>query len=61
MQGVTLLVAEVVTFIIRDEVDDRPVRQSRRLVKHDAPVLDACSKGAHVATIRASAMPRNHE
>jgi hypothetical protein len=43
MQGATFLVREVVAFIIHDEVDDRPITQSRRLVEYDASVLNACS------------------
>jgi hypothetical protein len=43
MQGATLLVREVVAFVIRNEVNDRPITQSRRLVEYDASVLNACS------------------
>jgi len=32
MQGATLFVREVVTFIVRDKVDDRSIAQSRGLV-----------------------------
>jgi hypothetical protein len=43
MQGPALLVREVVAFVIRDEVDNRPITQSRRLVEYDASVFNACS------------------
>jgi hypothetical protein len=43
MQGATLLVREVVAFIICDEVDDRPITQSRRLVEYYASLLNAGS------------------
>jgi hypothetical protein len=59
MQGVTLFIREVVAFIIGNQVDNRPVRPGGRLVEYDAPVLNACSQGAHVATIRTSTLPRN--
>ena len=59
MQGATLLIREVVTFVIGNEVDHCPIRQSRGLVQHDATVANLCFKRAHVATIRASAKPRN--
>jgi hypothetical protein len=59
MQGVTLLIREVVAFIIGNQVDYRPVPQGGRFVEYDAPVLNACSEGAHVANIRASALHRN--
>ncbi len=61
MQGAPLFFREVVTFIICHKVDDRPVPQSGRLVKHDAAILNARSEGAHGATIRAYSMPRNSE
>lgn len=61
MQSSTLLIREVVTFIIRDEVDHCPIRQRCRFVEHDAPVANLCFKWAHFATIRASAKPRNRQ
>lgn len=56
--GATLFFAEIVTFIVRDEVDDRTVRQSRRLVENGASVLDACSEGANGPTVRSSTLRR---
>jgi hypothetical protein len=61
MQGAPLFTGKVIAFIIGNEVDDRPVSQGRRLVEHDAPILDARSEGAHIATIRACEMTRNPE
>jgi hypothetical protein len=61
VEGATLPVREIVTFIIRDEVDDRPFAQSGRLVKHNAPVLNARSQGAHIVNytgFRDASQPR---
>ena len=43
MQSAALLVREVVAFVIRDEVDNRPITQSRRLVEYYASLLNAGS------------------
>lgn len=61
MQGAAFVLGKIVTFIVRDEVDYGPFTQGRRLVKHDAPVLNTRSEGAHVLTIRPSVTPRNAE
>ena len=34
---------EGVAFIVDDEVEDRPLRQTRRFVYHQPPVFDACA------------------
>jgi hypothetical protein len=57
-----LFVRKVVAFVIRDEVEDRAVSQSRRFIEDDAPVLNPGSEGLHTPTIRASPrapQPRN--
>ena len=40
MQCETLLISEVVTFVVRNEVDDCPVRQGRRFVQDQTTLLD---------------------
>jgi hypothetical protein len=61
VQGTALFLGEIVTFIVRDEVDYGPFAQRGRLVENDAPVLNARSEGAHVSTIRPSVASRNAE
>ena len=57
MQRATLLVAEVVTFVISDQVDNRPIGQGGRLIENEPPVLDTGSERAHAATLRLSRVP----
>lgn len=59
MQSATFFIREVIAFVIRDEIDESSVGQRRRFVETDAPVLNGCSKGAHVPTIRACSAARN--
>ncbi len=56
MQGLSLIVREVVTLVVRNEVDNRPLGQSGRLVENEPPVLDTRLERAHVATLRVSAV-----
>ncbi len=56
MQGLALIVREVVTLVVRNEVDNRPLGQSGRLVENEPPVLDTRLERAHVATVRVSAV-----
>ena len=51
MQCATLLVGQIVTFVVRDEVDDCPIGERRRLIQNEA------TKRAHAATVRRSEMP----
>lgn len=57
MQGAALVVSEVVTLVVRHEVDNRPLGQSGRLVENKPPLFDTGSERAHVATVRVSSMP----
>ncbi len=43
VQRSTFLVSQVVPFVVRDEVDDGPIGESRRLVQDEATFLDASS------------------
>src|SRR5207248_10738861 len=45
VQGAAFLIREVVTFIIRNEVDYSPIGQSRGLVEHDAPLRTCALSG----------------
>jgi hypothetical protein len=47
MEGATLLVGQVVAFVIKNEVDDGAVRQGRRFVKDQAALLDTRPKTTH--------------
>jgi len=43
----------VITFVVRNQVDNRRFGQRGRLVQNEPrPVLDPCSERAHVATVR---------
>ena len=57
MQGSALLVSQVVTLIVRDQIDDGPVGQGRGFIEDEAPLLDARSERAHGATVRVFALP----
>ena len=57
MKCAALVVGEIITFVIRQEVDNRPFGQGRRLVEDQASLLDMGSERAHVATVRLSERP----
>jgi len=52
VQRAAVLVRKVVTFVVGDEIDDRPIGQRRRLVQDESPLLDAGSQRAHAPTVR---------
>ena len=54
MQGAALIVRELVTVVVRDEVDNRSLGQGSRLVQDEPTLFDSRSKWAHVATVRIS-------
>jgi hypothetical protein len=45
VQGATFLVAEVVTLVVRDQVDNSPFGQRGRLVENEPPLLDTVLGG----------------
>lgn len=51
VQGPPLLVGEVITFVICNQIDNRPLGQGCRLVENELPLLDTCSERAHIATL----------
>lgn len=57
MQVTALLVGQVITVVIGDQIDDGPVRQGSRLVENKPPVLDTCSQWTHATTVRSLRMP----
>ena len=57
MQRTTLAIREVVTLVVRHEVDNRPLGQGRWLVQDKPPVLDSRSEWAHVTTVRVWGKP----
>jgi hypothetical protein len=57
VQSAALDVRQIVTFVIGHEIDGRPFRQGGRLIEDQSPVLDACSKRAHMVTVRLSLTP----
>ena len=54
MQGAALVVGEVITFVVGNQIDNRAFRQGCRLVENKAALLDTCSEWAHAATVRLS-------
>src|SRR6267143_1118432 len=54
MQSAALLVGEVITFVVNNQIDNHPLRQGCRLVQNEPAVLDPRSKRAHGATLRVS-------
>jgi hypothetical protein len=54
VQGPTLVVGEVITFVVSHQIDNRTLGQGRPLVQNESPLLDTCSETAHVPTVRLS-------
>jgi hypothetical protein len=54
VQSAALLVCEVITFVVGNQVDNRAFGQGCRLVENKAALLDTCSEWAHAATVRLS-------
>jgi len=50
VEALALLVVESVVLVVRDELQDRPVRQVRRFVDDDATVLDRGADGHGLET-----------
>ena len=57
VQRAALVVREIVTLIVGDEVDNRSFGQARRLVEDEPPLFDSRSEWGHVATVRVSCRP----
>ena len=55
VQRTALLVRKVVTFVVGDEIDDRPIGERGRLVQDEATLFDAGSERGHLPTVRRSA------
>ena len=54
MQSPALVIRQVVTFVVSNEVDDRAFRQRGRLVKYESPLFNAGSQWAHTVNVRLS-------
>ena len=52
MQSAALLISEIITFVVCDEIHHCSVRECGRLIKDEAPILDAGSERAHALTVR---------
>jgi hypothetical protein len=57
VERATLLVGEVIAFVISDQVDNRPIGQSSRLIENEPPILDTRAEGIHATTVRLSRLP----
>ena len=52
MQGLTLLVGQIVTVIVDDQFQLRTLRQLGRFVEAQSPVLHTRAQRGHVITVR---------
>ncbi len=57
MQRTSLLVGEVITFIVSHQVNERSFGESRRLIKNKPTFLHARSESTHVPTVRVPNRP----
>lgn len=57
VQGATLVVGEVITFVVSYRVDDRSLGQRRRLIEDEPVLFNTGSETAHVPTVRVSEVP----
>jgi hypothetical protein len=57
VERATLLVGEVIAFVISDQVDNRPIGQGSRLIENEPPLLDTRAEGTHAITVRLSRLP----
>ncbi len=60
MQGPALIVGQIVTFVIGDEVDNGPFGQGGRFVENQPPFFDASAERAHAVTLRISEVLGKH-
>ena len=59
MQGPALVVREVVTIVVGNQIDNRPLGQACRLIEDEAPLSDTRSETTHRSTVRVSNLPGN--
>ena len=57
MQSAALVIRKIVTFVVGNQIDDRPLWQCCRLVQDEPPLFDARSERAHVSTVGFSSVP----
>jgi hypothetical protein len=53
----TLVVGEVIAFVIGHQVDNCPLAEGGLLVENEPRILHTCWETAHVPTVRVSRMP----
>jgi len=51
VQRATFLFGKVVSSVVCDEVDDRPIGSRRGLIEDEAAVFEASTERAHAATV----------
>jgi len=57
VQSAALVVRKIVTLVVGNEIDHRPLWQRCRLVQDEPPLFDGRSERAHVSTVRVSSIP----
>jgi hypothetical protein len=57
VQGAAFVVGQIVSFVVRNEVDNRAFGQRGGFVEHEASIFDTSSQRAHAATVRLSDAP----
>lgn len=57
MQSAALVVRKIVTFVVGNQIDNRPLGQCCRLVQDEPPFFDARSERAHLSTVGVSSVP----
>ena len=60
MQGPALIVRQIVTFVVGDEVDNGPLGQGGRFVENQPSFFDAGAERAHALTLRISEVLGKH-
>jgi hypothetical protein len=60
VQRATLVVREVITLVVGNQIDNRPLGQACRLIEDEAPLTDTRSETTHRSTVLVSNLPGNH-
>lgn len=59
VQRLAILIGQSVTFIVQDEIHDRPFGQARRLIEDETPTFDARAEWIHGINVRLGIRSRN--
>jgi hypothetical protein len=59
VQGPALVVREVITIVVGNQIDNRPLGQACRLIEDKTSLTDTRSETTHGPTVRVSNLPGN--